>query len=91
MMTLAQAQTATLEQLTDELAAAGWDSTQQTREEALAAVVNLLAECGDKDGLSQYRYEPGHLYELRGDAYVHCYACHPSLTMQQAIDAYEAG
>ncbi len=43
-MTTAQAQVATLDQLTDELAAAGWDSTQQTREEALEAVLALIAE-----------------------------------------------
>jgi hypothetical protein len=48
----------------------------------------IVEECDD------YRYEPGHLYEFTpnamGDAYVHCYACHPSLSMQQAIDAYES-
>jgi hypothetical protein len=43
-----------------------------------------------RDGDAEYRYEPGHLYELQDDAYVHCYACHPSLSMQQAIDAYES-
>lgn len=44
MMTRHEANTATLEQLTDELAAAGWDSTQTTREEALAAVLRLIDE-----------------------------------------------
>jgi hypothetical protein len=46
MMTIAQAKTATLDQLTEELAAAGWDSTQTTVEEAREAVMNLLAEYG---------------------------------------------
>ena len=44
MMTYPEAQNATLDQLTDELGAAGWDSTQRNRDEALAAVVNLIAE-----------------------------------------------
>lgn len=44
MMTYNEATNATLAQLTDELAAAGWDSTQQTRGEAFAAVVALIAE-----------------------------------------------
>jgi inactivated superfamily I helicase len=44
MMTIEQVQTATLDQLTDELAAAGWDSTQQTLGEAREAVLALLAE-----------------------------------------------
>ena len=44
MMTYNEALIATLDQLTDELAAAGWDSTQQTRGEAFAAVVALIAE-----------------------------------------------
>jgi hypothetical protein len=44
MMTYGEAMAATLDQLTDELAAAGWDSTQQTREEALEAVLALIAE-----------------------------------------------
>ena len=46
MMTFAEAQVATLDQLTDELAAAGWDSTQQTIEEARWALYRLLAEYG---------------------------------------------
>lgn len=46
MMTYASAQNASLEQLTDELAAAGWDSTQTTRREALAAVIAMLSETG---------------------------------------------
>lgn len=44
MMTRNEAMTATLEQLTDELAAAGWDSTQQTAEEARDAVLRLIDE-----------------------------------------------
>ncbi len=43
-ITKAQAQVATLEQLTDELAAAGWDSTQNTQAEALDAVLALIGE-----------------------------------------------
>ena len=39
--------TATLDQLTDELAAAGWDSTQTEIGEAREAVANLLLEQGD--------------------------------------------
>ena len=35
---------ASLSDLTDELAAAGWDSTQQTWLEALTAVIALIAE-----------------------------------------------
>ena len=35
---------ANLEQLTDELAAAGWDSTQTNIEDAREAVLNLIAE-----------------------------------------------
>ena len=42
-MTYNEAQNASLDQLTDELAAAGWDSTQTTRREALTAVVELIA------------------------------------------------
>ena len=48
MMTHTEAQNATLEQLTDELAAAGWDSAQQTRDEAFAAVVALIDETIDQ-------------------------------------------
>lgn len=44
MMTIAQVKTATLDQLTDELAAAGWDSTQQTLDEAREAVTRLLTQ-----------------------------------------------
>lgn len=44
MMTYNEARNATLDQLTDELAAAGWDSTQTERSEAFAAVVALIAE-----------------------------------------------
>jgi hypothetical protein len=48
MMNHNEATNATLEQLTDELAAAGWDSTQQTRDEAFAAVLALFAETIDE-------------------------------------------
>lgn len=44
MMTFAQIKTATLDQLTDELVAAGWDSTQTDVTEAREAVTNLLLE-----------------------------------------------
>jgi len=40
--------------------------------------------------LSNFRYEPGHLYELRDGDYIHCYSCNPSLTKSQAISAYQA-
>ena len=50
MMTLAQVSTATLDQLTDELAAAGWDSTQTDVHDAREAVVRLMHEtCGPFD------------------------------------------
>lgn len=48
MMTRNEAMTATLEQLTDELAAAGWDSTQQTADEARDAVLRLIDEIESK-------------------------------------------
>jgi len=44
MMTFAQISTATLDQLTDELAAAGWDSTQTDIHDAREAVARLLCE-----------------------------------------------
>jgi hypothetical protein len=44
MMHIDQIATATLEQLTDELAAAGWDSTQADIREAREAVARLLHE-----------------------------------------------
>src|SRR5690606_38638616 len=44
MMTYNEARNATLEQLTDELAAAGYESTQTERSVAFAAVVALIAE-----------------------------------------------
>jgi hypothetical protein len=43
-MTRHQIKTATLEQLTDELAAAGWDSTQTNIRDAREAVERLAAE-----------------------------------------------
>jgi hypothetical protein len=42
MMKLNEVSTATLEQLADELAAAGWDSTQTRIEDAREAVRNLI-------------------------------------------------
>lgn len=44
MMTYDQIATATMEQLTDELAAAGWESTQTEIREAREAVARLLYE-----------------------------------------------
>ena len=44
MMTFAQLNDATLDQLTDELAAAGWDSTQTDIAAAREAVARLLCE-----------------------------------------------
>jgi ribosome modulation factor len=44
MMKSNEVSTATLEQLTNELAAAGWDSTQTNIEDAREAVLNLIAE-----------------------------------------------
>tara|TARA_R110002110_G_scaffold22933_7_gene88250 strand:- start:2072 stop:2503 length:432 start_codon:yes stop_codon:yes gene_type:complete len=44
MMTINEAQTATLDQLTTELAAAGWDSTFTDLDGARAAVARLLTE-----------------------------------------------
>jgi hypothetical protein len=44
MMTLTQVAVANLETLTDELAAAGWGSTQTSVSEAREAVVRLLCE-----------------------------------------------
>ena len=44
MMNLSQVSTASLEALTDELAAAGWDSTQTDEYSARDAVARLLAE-----------------------------------------------
>ena len=44
MLTYAQIATATLDQLTDELAAAGWDSTQTETRDARDAVARLLHE-----------------------------------------------
>ena len=38
----------------------------------------------------QYRYESGHLFELQGAAYVHCYTCRSNLTKRQAIALHEA-
>lgn len=50
MMTLDQIATANLDQLTDELAAAGWDSTQTELRDAQEAVARLLCEAnGDYD------------------------------------------
>jgi hypothetical protein len=44
MMTLTKVSVADLDQLTDELAAAGWDSTQTEVRDAREAVVRLLCE-----------------------------------------------
>ena len=44
MMTYNEVMTASLDQLTDELAAAGWDSTQTELLDARLAVVGLIAE-----------------------------------------------
>jgi hypothetical protein len=44
MMTLDQISTATIDQLTDELAAAGWDATQTELHSAREAVARLLCE-----------------------------------------------
>lgn len=44
MMTFSQIATATLDQLTDELAAAGWDSSQTELHDAKEAVARLLCE-----------------------------------------------
>ena len=44
MMTLNEIATATLDQLTDELGAAGWDSCQDNIEDAREAVARLLLE-----------------------------------------------
>jgi len=46
MMKSNEVSTATLEQLTNELAAAGWDSTQTNIEDAREAVLNLIADTG---------------------------------------------
>lgn len=48
MMTRQEAMNANLDQLTDELAAAGWDSTHQTVEEAREAVLSLIDETQGK-------------------------------------------
>jgi hypothetical protein len=53
MMTYDQIATATLEQLTDELASAGWDSTQTSPREAREAVRCLLLELS---GVLSFRY-----------------------------------
>lgn len=58
MMTLAQVKTATLDELTDELAAACWDSTQTNLIDARDAVARLLNELGD---LRLYDSETGEL------------------------------
>jgi hypothetical protein len=86
MMTLEQAQTATLDQLTDELAAAGWDSTQQTRAEAYDAVVALIRETNG----TQYRFENGKLYKLNGNSYIHCFSSIYATDEETAIAMYEA-
>lgn len=48
MMTREQAKSATLDELTTELGAAGWESTQQTVDEAREAVFRLIAETETK-------------------------------------------
>ena len=53
MMTYDQIATATLEQLTDELAAAGWDSTQTDIRDAREAVRCLLLEMS---GVPSFRF-----------------------------------
>jgi hypothetical protein len=62
MMTFAQISSATLDQLTDELAAAGWDSTQTDICDARDAVARLLNETA---GLRLYDSETN---EPIGDA-----------------------
>jgi hypothetical protein len=47
MMTFSQVATATLDELTDELAAACWDSTQTSVLDAREAVARLLNEMSD--------------------------------------------
>lgn len=62
-------QHATLDELTDELAAAGWDSTQTDLREARIAVENLIAEHKD----TQPRHRNGSLvktHETNQTAYV---------------------
>lgn len=46
MMTIDEIATAGLEKLTDELAAAGWDSTMTDRRDAQQAVARLINEAG---------------------------------------------
>ncbi len=47
MMNFSEIANATLEKLTDELAAGGYDSTQTDLSDARSAVACLLNECGD--------------------------------------------
>lgn len=56
MMTFNELQTASLDQLTDELAAAGWDSTQADVYEARDAVARLICEMR---GLTLHDYRSG--------------------------------
>jgi hypothetical protein len=78
--------------------------TAETLEQAVAEMQQDIRQCGDDyasvvvsecdyeivEECDDYRYEPGQLYELSGDAYVHCYACHPSKSITEAINEYEA-
>lgn len=58
MIHFSQISTASIETLTDELAAAGWDSTQNDIREARSAVARLLNEVDD---LRLYDSESGEL------------------------------
>lgn len=75
-MTLSEVCVATLDELTDELGAAGWDSTTQDVYQARADVVRLLWETNHK---GFYLYESN-------TADVICCA-----TLQQAIESVLAG
>jgi len=85
MMTYAQIATASLGELTDELAAAGWDSTQTETCDARKSVALLLQETASK-----YRFENGKLFILTGNAYRFCFASIYCTTKKAAIAAYEA-
>jgi len=59
-MTRDQINTATLDQLTDELAAAGWDSTQTELTAARAAVTALFDEIDEVTETFNFRDEQSH-------------------------------
>lgn len=60
-----EARTASVEQLTDELGAAGWDSTQTTRLEALSAFLEIIAEI-DPNSLPA-AYHTGYASSVAGE------------------------